>query len=90
VLCLLLLLLWVGWYNYSPSILPSVICRTAFAFSPPRLFTTGACASRWYWLKDQSLGLGDEEPEEDDDASGLGELSIRRGLPRVWWCERKP
>jgi hypothetical protein len=57
--------------------LPNVICLTAFAFRPPRLFTTGVCASCWYCENDQSLGLVEEE-------SGLEPLSRRSGLRR-WW-----
>jgi hypothetical protein len=41
--------------------LPSVICLTAFAFRPPRLLTTGACALFWYCENDQSLGLVEDE-----------------------------
>ena len=44
-----------------PRTLPVVICLTAFALSPPRLFTTGVLASRWYWLKDQFLGFEEDE-----------------------------
>lgn len=62
-----------------------MICLTAFALSPPRLFTTGVLASRWYWLKDQFLGF-----EEDELKSWLvleTAESRRRGFRR-WW-ERK-
>lgn len=60
-----------------PSMLPSVICLTDFAFRPPWLLTMGARASFWYCEKDQSLGLVElEEP------IGLEELSSRNGLRR--------
>jgi hypothetical protein len=65
----------------APSMLPSVICLTAFAFRPPRLLTTGACALFWYCENDQSLGL------VEDEVIGLDPLSRRRGL-RCWWESR--
>lgn len=69
-------------YVHVPSMLPSVICLTDFAFNPPWLLTMGARASFWYCEKDQSLGLVVlEEP------IGLEELSRRNGLRR-WWASR--
>jgi hypothetical protein len=66
--------MWFGMVNVNvPSMLPSVICRTALAFRPPRLVTTGVWASRWYWEKVQSLGV------EEEELRGLELLSRRRG-----------
>lgn len=76
--CFALRFTW-DWWNVGglPSMLPSVICLTAFALMPPRLVTMGACASFRYCVNDQSLGL-------DELVIGFEELSRRRGLRR-WW-----
>jgi hypothetical protein len=76
---------WIGLgdVRYEPSILPNVICRTAFAFRPPRLVTTGVWASRVYVEKVEERGL------LLPLLLGLGELSIRRGEPRYCWRARR-